>query len=560
MEKKRSTIYYEFWKIKGYTESLVHTGTRTVGSNNTITTGVDSVPTATITIPMEDLPAEEIKDGKEPNLSLYKIKVFYQSDGITKYIFVGTVDSLDLDYAHYTCTINLSHYASRMREWVMPTGYTVKETSLEHVIGPNGADLGYSSTMGDDTQTYEARVKFAFRDGVENTPIEMSFSSQNKLAALNEVLSNTEEVHFVVDLSKEDTIILGKFGDLTPVLISPTAYYDDEDCNERDKSNFVTMLTEPVYNVDYTNHFNRAVVFCGDVAEDIMHMTLKEVYEDQSLQIEGFPVGMYDNEINLQPEAEWKERSESDTHIHNTTKINNEKVYKKYEVVAYANNDNREYYVTDQQQLNEDGVIYHTVFNFTDLYPIPELERKENEDDPDEEAVEYAITDDDRKAIVQRAYWRAIRKLKSQRPEHVWQFNSTPLPYNFQDGQKVSFYFVKKVVNRDDDCEPYEKTVVKIQKDLYVTKRTITFDEELNEINTITLDVEIRSRDVTDAEWILRTRAQAANSSGDGGNNPTPIPLYDNHKFRYNMNESTRDDVRTSGGSFNYNLNSSSRD
>ena len=110
MEKKRSTIYYEFWKIKGYTESLVHTGTRTVGSNNTITTGVDTVPTATITIPMEDLPAEEIKDGKEPNLSLYKIKVFYQADGITKYTFVGTVDSLSLDYAHYTCTINLSHY------------------------------------------------------------------------------------------------------------------------------------------------------------------------------------------------------------------------------------------------------------------------------------------------------------------------------------------------------------------------------------------------------------------------------------------------------------------
>lgn len=555
--EKRKTIYYEFWKIKGYTDSLVHTGTRTVGSNNTITTGVDTVPTATITIPMEDLPAEEIKDGKEPNLSLYKIKIFYQADGIQKYVFVGTVDSLSLDYAHYTCTINLSHNVSRMREWVMPTGYTVKETTLSHVVGANGADLGYSSTMGDDTQTYEARVNFIYRDGVEDTPIEMSFSSQNKLAALIEVLNNTESVHFVVDLSKEDTIILGKFGDLTPVLISPTAYYEEE-CVNRDQSNFVTMLTEPVYNVDYTNHFNRAVVFCGDVAEDIMHMTLKEVYNDPSLQIEGFPVGMYDNEINLQPETQWKQSDNSDK-IHNTSKINNEKIYKNYEVVAYANNDNREYYVTDQQQLDEDGVIYHTVFNFTDLYPIPELEHKENEDDEDSETIEYAITDDDRKAIVQRAYWRAIRKLKAQRPEHVWQFNSTPLPYNFQDGQKVSFYFVKKVSSRDGDCEQGEKTIVRIQKDLYLTKRTITFDEELNEINTITLDVEIRPRDVSDAEWILRTLAQA-NSSGNGGDAPTPIPLYDNHKFRYNMNESTRDDVRNSGGSFNYNLNSNSRD
>ena len=554
--EKRKTIYYEFWKLKGYAENLVKTGTRTVGSNNTITTGVDTVPTATLTIPMEDLPADEIADGKEPNLSLYKIKVFYQAEGIQKYVFVGTVDSLALDYAHYTCTINLSHNVSRMREWIMPNGYVVKESSLSHVIGPNGADLGYSSTMGDDTQTYEARVNFVYRDGVENTPIEISFSSQNKLAALTEVLNNTESVHFVVDLSKEDTIILGKFGDLTPVLISPNAYYE-EDCDKRNSDNFVTMLTEPVYNVDYTNHFNRAVVFCGDVAEDIMHMTLKEVYENPSLQIEGFPVGMYDNEINLQPEAEWKQKDNTDK-IHNTTKINNEKKYKKYEVVAYANNDNREYYVTDQQQLNEDGVIYHTVFNFTDLYPIPELERKEDENNDDEEAVEYAITDDDRRAIVQRAYWRAIRKLKAQRPEHVWQFNSTPLPYNFQDGQKVSFYFIKKVSQRDGDCEEGDKTIVKIQRDLYMTKRTITFDEDLNEINTITLDVEIRPRDVSDAEWILRTKAQA--NSSNTTTESTPIPLSDSNRFNYNFHESTRDDVRNSAGDYNYSLNTSTRD
>lgn len=524
--EKRKTIYYEFWKIAGSTQELKKTGTRIVGDNS-ITTGIDTIPTATLTIPLEDLPAEEIANGKEPRMALYTVKIFYQVDKITKYTFVGTIDTMNVDYANYTVSMNLSHQVARMREWVMPAGYVVKNTTLSHVVGENGADLGYSSTMGPETQTYEARVNFEFRDEeslpgvkVKDTPIECSFSSTNKLEALNEALNNTESVHFMVDLSKEDTIVLGSFGDLTDVLVSPTPFYEEE-CNDKDMSKYVTMLTEPSYNVNYTNHFNRAVVFCGDVAEQVMHMTLKEVYENKDMQIEGFPVGIYNNEINLSQETEWDTDNTNSEKVYNTRKINNEKVYKEFETVAYANNDNREYYVTDQEQLDKDQVIKHTVFNFSDLYPIPELEKTP---EGEEEAVEYAITDEDRKAIVQRAYWRAIRKLKSQRPERVWQFNSTPLPYMFQDGQKVTLFFVKKVINRDDDrTNEKDKTIVKVQDEFYLTKRTITFDDDLNEINTLTLDVELRPRDISDAEWELTELAKKSSGGIGGPNYPSEL-------------------------------------
>lgn len=513
---KRKTIYYEFWKLDGSGMLFKGTGTRTVGTNS-ITTGVDMIPTAELTIPLEDLPAEEVANGKEPNLAMYIVKIFYNTNGVNKYTFIGTVDTLNIDYAHYTVTMNLSHRVARMREWVMPSGYIVKNATLEHVVGANGADLGYSSTMGPDTQVYDSRVEFEYQDGVGETKIEMSFSSTNKLEALNEVLNNTENVHFVVDLSDNegDKIILGEFGQDTDVLISTTAYYEDN-CTNRDTSNYLTMLTEPTYAVDYTNHYNRAVVFCGDVAEGVMHLTLKDIYDNPELQDPMFPVGMYDHEINLQPETEWKEQTNSDK-TYNTTKINNEKVYKEYDIVAYANNDNREYYVTDKQQLEEDKVIKHTVYNFSDLYPIPALERSEEDPETGEiETIELAITDDDRKEITKRAYWRAIRMLKAQRPDHAYQFNSTPLPKGFQDGQKVNFYFAKRINVQDADCddEPKPKTIALIQRSMYMTRRVITFDSELNEINTITLDRELRSRDISAVE--IELRELIPEDGGDG--------------------------------------------
>lgn len=513
---KRKTIYYEFWKLDGSGMLFKGTGTRTVGTNS-ITTGVDMIPTAELTIPLEDLPAEEVANGKEPNLAMYIVKIFYNTNGVNKYTFIGTVDTLNIDYAHYTVTMNLSHRVARMREWVMPSGYIVKNATLEHVVGANGADLGYSSTMGPDTQVYDSRVEFEYQDGVGETKIEMSFSSTNKLEALNEVLNNTENVHFVVDLSDNegDKIILGEFGQDTDVLISTTAYYEDN-CTNRDTSNYLTMLTEPTYAVDYTDHYNRAVVFCGDVAEGVMHLTLKDIYDNPELQDPMFPVGMYDHEINLQPETEWKEQTNSDK-TYNTTKINNEKVYKEYDIVAYANNDNREYYVTDKQQLEEDKVIKHTVYNFSDLYPIPALERSEEDPETGEiETIELAITDDDRKEITKRAYWRAIRMLKAQRPDHAYQFNSTPLPKGFQDGQKVNFYFAKRINVQDADCddEPKPKTIALIQRSMYMTRRVITFDSELNEINTITLDRELRSRDISAVE--IELRELIPEDGGDG--------------------------------------------
>lgn len=515
--KKRTTIYYEFYKIGDDTQ-LQGTGTRVLG-NTSISTGIDTVPTMTITIPLEDLPeAVVFKDG-EPNLALYLLHVYIHTDGVVKYKFIGTIDNMSIDYANYNITLNLSHRVARMREWLMPAGFVCKNMPMSHLIGKEGVDLGYSSTISSQTQTYEATVEFEYRDGADQVPIEMSFSSTDKLSALNEILKNTHDMHFVVDLgdNEGDKIIIGKFGGQSGVFISSQPFYEEEGCVEQ-PSNYLTMLTEPQYNVDYTNHFNRAAVFCGDLAESVMHLTLKEIYDNPDYQKEveqyqdnngewhaAFPVGYYDKEINLQPETEYKPPTGNSDKFYNTTKINNEKVYENLDVVAYADNTNREYFVTDARQLEEDGVILHTVYNFSDLHPIPELEESIEKEDGTTETIEHPITDNDRFEIAKRAYLRAIRILKSQRPEKVWQFNTTPLPYGFNIGDLAELYYVKKIIIESPDCEEDGKVkeVARINRSFYVTKVTMTFDEEVNEIDTLTLDNELRYRDTKANEWEL---------------------------------------------------------
>lgn len=506
MSKLRNSIYYEFRTVDN-PDMIAHTGLRTIGQVS-ITTGIDSVPTMSLTIPLEDLPAvelEKIETGVvvEPKLQRYNLTVYIQSEGRLKYRFNGTIDKVKIDYANYSVAFSLSHKIARMREWPMPVNYCVKNKPISEIVGVQGAALGYSAppvagSPDFSMQSYDQEIAFRFsNDNVAATPVTKTFGATNKLGALSELIKNTEKLHFAVDLAAEkDTILISDFSEEScalDTLISPFPFEDDECDNS--PYHYVTMLTEPIFDVDYTNHFNRAIVFCGDIQDGVNHLTLGSL-EGQS-PIAGFPVKRYEYDINQQPETAWSDGK----------KINNEKVYRQYDIIAYTKNDNREFYVEDSWQLEQDsGIVYNTVFNFTDLYPIPNL--KENIDD-DEELEELVITDGDRTEIVLQAYMRAVRKLKAQRPQRAYQFNCTALPYGTADGSKLRLLYTK-TVNRpsDDGCDTFDKVkIVNLDECLYMTKRTITFDDALNEVTTITLDSELRTRDITATEVELREAA-----------------------------------------------------
>lgn len=506
MSRLRNTAYYEFRTID-HPDEVVATGTRLLG-NLTINTGIDSVPTLSMTIPLEDLPEKQDDDEDwEPKLQRYTIVVYVNIGGIQKYRFQGTVDKMNIDYANYSVQLNLSHTVARMREWAMPVNYSVKSKKVSEVISEKGAALGYANppivdAEGNDNfsmQSYDRTIDFVFtNDGSADVLVTMTFGANNKLEALAELINNTEDLHFSVDLSKErDTVIISAFeGDCKDIVISPYTYTQEE-CEEDDLSDFVTMLTEPKFNVDYTNHFNRAIVFCGDIQDGVNHLTLEPYYTKLISPNRDFPVGKYEYELNQLPETAWDE---------NGKKINNEKLYKDFEIIAYSKNGNREYYVEDTVQLKRDnGIILNTVYNFNDLYPIPNL--KEDIDD-DGEMEELVITDGDRLEIVRQAYMRAVRKLKAQRPQRTYQMNTTALPVGVSDGDRLRLLYSKTVIVPEEDCEgDTEKKIVSIDECLYLTKRTITFDDALNEINTVTLDAELRPKDISATEVELREAA-----------------------------------------------------
>ena len=522
---KRNSIYYEFWRND---VGLVKTGFRVIGSVQ-ITTGIDTVPTMSLTLPLDELPeksgAMQLGGlvGLETNFANYTIRVYFYQNGVLKYKFSGIVDKTQLSYADFTMTLSLSHVVAKMRDWVMPANYIVKNMPVTEVIGETQLNLGSPSTpvVANDGNF---RVNFnVIYDGERN--IETTFSSTNKLSALSEICENTEDLHWRVELGAESIsgdnvetaqITISTFADQgKSCLISPSPVPDDE-CDEVNQEEYVTMLTEPVHQVDYTNHFNRAVVFCGDVNADVLHLTLKPLYDlDEYRNNVAFPVGMYDKEINTQEETKYEDAdSDEDTCAQST--INNEKFYETGSSLVYANNDNREYYVTDTEMLAADGgVVKHTVLNFSDLYPIPKMEEVNEKC----ETVEYMITDEDRLEITKRAYNRAVRKLKAQRPSNQYTFNCTALPSYISDGDKVTFAFVKKLIPNDVECEEDMKEipVVSVNERIFVSKRVITFDAALNEYTTVTLDENLTFRDISAVEIQLsESVVVGGDGNGDG--------------------------------------------
>lgn len=532
MNKLRNTIYYEFVNINELAFAdqnnrrpvPAKVGTRVLGATN-ITTGIDTIPTMSLTVPLEDFPTDELANVAEgmyfePRMQRYVVIVHIQTSTNNrtpekdKYTFRGVIDKMVIDYANFAVQLSLSHQVARMREWAMPVNYSVKNMPIDFLVGSQAAALGSPNpTQGMTMQSYDATVDFEFRDFSVMPTVEMTFAANNKLEALSEMLKNTEFAHFWIDLSKsKPTIVIQDYSrplnqeaQQGELIVSPYPV-DEDECDDIVSGKLITLLTEPSFNVDYTNHYNRAIVFCGDIQDGVNHLTLEHIYANPSLQDPNFPVKMYSYELEQQPDTAY------DT---DGKKINNEKIYKDYEVIAYTKNTNREFYVEDSKQLADDNnIILNTTFNFNTLYPIPNLKQDKDNDGTMEELV---ITDSDRIAIEQQAYLRAVRKLRAQRPQRVYQFNSTAFPVGTYDGQPVRLVYSKSVNVYDSECDTnFEKRkVLNINQLFYLTKRTITFDDTLNEITTVTLDAELRSRDISAREIeLFEEAATVAESVG----------------------------------------------
>ena len=183
-------------------------------------------------------------------------------------------------------------------------------------------------------------------------------------------------------------------------------------------------------------------------------------------------------------------------------KINNERVYTDYDIIQYTANTNREYYVTDSVQLEKDGgVVKQEVHQYSDLYPIPSTDK--------------IITTDDIIEMEKRAYRRAVRMLKAQRPEEVFQFDMTALPKDVYPGDKIRFIYTKTITEIDECGNKKETDIITVDDYFYITKLSLSFDDALNEVDTVTIDKELRTNDFSVPELELPDKPQ--NNGGSDG-------------------------------------------
>ena len=217
--------------------------------------------------------------------------------------------------------------------------------------------------------------------------------------------------------------------------------------------NNIQIIEAPQVEIDFDNVFNLATVYAEKSDSGMSSLTLREVYDDPTLQKDGFPCVILRNNVN------------------------NERDYTKY-ITQYpklAPNNELEYAVIDEESVAlEGGQLIETSLAFNDLSPF-------NTDDTKE------ITDKDRIRAARTVYDATIKKLKLARRSTVIKVKTTPIPNDINPGDKVRFIYDNSVYILDA-CSGYEKQVLAFDDWFYVTHIDYDIAEDGTEVDTLTLE------------------------------------------------------------------------
>ena len=346
------------------------------------------------------------------------------------------------------------------------TASTAKGTSITIKLTVEDGSGGYSAlddpSVIDKLEDIYSDTNFAYpgwniewQDGAENTMIDYVYSKQNKLDALTETVELTDDLWWRVGFWNEKTLQIGKFGDLKPYVIST---------KPSGKTN-IRLIEEPVIDADLENVINVATVYSDKSDGGMSSLTLREVYNDSSLQKKGFPVVI----------------------LHSN--VNNERDYNMYisQYPQLAPNNEVEYAVLDEESIAlESGTLIEGSYSFNDLSPFE---------------IDNTITDKKRIQAAKTAYNAVIKKLIQSRRSYDLKPTTEHLPIDILAGDRVHFRYDNKIWHLDA-CSNYWKKILSYDDIFYVTHISYHIDEYGNEYNELTL-----------AKW-LKIERETANTQG----------------------------------------------
>ena len=331
------------------------------------------------------------------------------------------------------------------------TASTARGTSITvkvEVKGGDDYDNVSDPSVADKLEDIYNDKNFAYpgwniewRGGAENRYIDYVYSKQNKLEALTETVELTDDLWWRVGFWNEKKLQIGTFGDEKPYIIST---------KPSGKTN-IRLIQEPTIEADLENVINVATVYSDKSDGGMSSLTLREVYMDESLQKDGFPVVI----------------------LHSNA--NNERDYRMYidQFPQIAPNSWLEYAVLDETSIAlESGTLIEGSFAFNDLSPF-EIDSK-------------TVTNEKRVTAAKTVYEATIKRLIQSRRSYDLKITTEHLPIDLLAGDKVRFIYDNSIWHLDA-CSNYWKKILSYDDWFYITHITYNIDEYGNEWCELTL-------------------------------------------------------------------------
>ena len=299
-----------------------------------------------------------------------------------------------------------------------------------------------------------------YSGGAGTRIIDYVYSRQTKLEALTKTMELTWDLHWRTRPVDGRVVDIGPFGDVKDFMLSTKPSHEK---NAR-------IIEDPVITHEFEHVFNVASVYSDKSDSGMSSLTLREVYNDPTLQRDGFPVVIL------------------------RANVNNERNYKKFseQYPKLAPNNENEYAVIDEESIAlESGVVIEGTITFNDLAPFtPEID-----DDTQE------ISDKDRIKAAQVAYDAAIRKLKEARRYYSITFTTEELPTDINPGDKVRLVYDNSLYILEE-CSAYMKKILSMNDNFVVTRIEYDIDVTGAEVDRVTLEPFVRiARDVEEFVW-----------------------------------------------------------
>lgn len=288
-------------------------------------------------------------------------------------------------------------------------------------------------------------------DEAKDTVIDYVYSRQNKLEALNKTMELTEDLFWRVRFVNERVLDISKFGDKKPYIFS----------KKPSGVNNIRIVEDPTIEHDFENVINLVSVYSEKSDTGMSSMTLREVYNDPSLQTDGFPCVIL------------------------RANVNNERDYKKYveQFPKLAPNNELEYAIIDEESVAlEGGTVIEGTKAFNDLAPFTP------ETDADGKTKE--VSDADRKKAAKTAYDASVRWLKLHRRSYKINLVTEELPADLAPGDRVRFIYDNSVYILDS-CSNYLKKILAFDDWFYITHIGYEIDGN-SEVNEVTLEKFLR--------------------------------------------------------------------